>query len=473
MEELAATPLTVVGAGPAGIMAAWAAAEAGAAVTVVDDHPLPGGQSFGQPPPQFSIAGHTAAPAGHPAAAAYVARLEHPRIRTLFNTVAWGVFDERVLALADHERTYALAVDRVILATGAYDRPLAFPGWTLPGIQGAGATLRMLKTQWLRPGRRVLLAGLGPLQFALAHALLEAGVQVVCIAEASNPWAAWRALPGLWGHWERLREALAYVQTLRRRRVPYLVRHAIIAAGGDGQVEHATLARLDAAGAPIPGSERRFDVDTVCLGYGLLPSFQLAAAFGCTLSFVPHLRWWAPCHDEQMQTTEPGIFVAGDMTDIAGAEVAALQGQVAGLTAAHQLAQLDAANLASRLASSRAALRRLKRLSAALNRIYAMPDGLAFLARADTWMCRCEEVSLEQVRQAVALGGTDLHQLKLRTRAGMGYCQGRNCSALLAPIIARETGQPLSALRPFTVRPPLQPIPLDVLAGGASAPVPD
>src|SRR5207237_2358288 len=104
----------------------------------------------------------------------------------------------------------------------------AFPGWTLPGVQGAGATLRMLKTQWLQPGRRVLLAGLGPLQLALAAALLQAGVEIACVAEAANPFAARRALAGMWRHGQRLREALSYLGTLRRHHVPYLTGHAII-----------------------------------------------------------------------------------------------------------------------------------------------------------------------------------------------------------------------------------------------------
>jgi bacterioferritin-associated ferredoxin len=174
-----------------------------------------------------------------------------------------------------------------------------------------------------------------------------------------------------------------------------------------------------------------------------------------------------------MQTTQAGIFVAGDMTASVGAAVAALQGQVAGLTAAHQLGYLDASALQARLAPILAGLRHEKQLAAALNQMNLFPAGLATLARDDTLLCRCEEVSLRQVKEAIASGGTDLHQVKVRTRAGMGYCQGRNCSALIAPIVAAETQQPLSALQPFTVRPPLQPIPLEVLAGGAGALEPD
>jgi thioredoxin reductase len=467
MADLPPTPLTVVGAGPAGITAARTAAEAGVEVTVIDDNPLPGGQYYRQSPPDFAIPNVAARHSGHPEAAALYARLDHPRIRYVPHHLVWGVFDERNLALADHDRTCLLPTDRVVLATGAYDRPLAFPGWTLPGVFGAGGTLRMVKTQWLLPGRRVLLAGLGPLQLSLADLLLKVGAEVVCVAEAANPLEGWRYLPNFWGHWERLREAYTYAQTLRRHRVPLLLNHAIVEARGSDHVESATMARLDGNGVPLPGTERAFEVDTICLGYGFLPSFQLPAAFGCELRFDHKLRWYLPRHDANMETTQPGIFVAGDVTGMGGAYVAQAQGRIAGLVAAHQLGALDDAALDQKLGPARAELHRLNRLAEALQGIYAFRPGLASLARDDTTLCRCEEVTCGAVKAALAGGAADLHQVKLRTRAGMGYCQGRICSPLVAPFIARETSQTLTALPPFTIRPPIQPVPLGALAADA------
>ena len=143
MLDISPTPLTIVGAGPAGIAAAHTAAEAGVNVTVIDDNPLPGGQYYRQSPSEFTISA-VAAHSGHAEAAALYDKLSHPKIRTIHNMQAWGVFDRR-LALADRDRSYLLSIDRIVLATGAYDRSLAFPGWTLPGVFGVGATLRMIK----------------------------------------------------------------------------------------------------------------------------------------------------------------------------------------------------------------------------------------------------------------------------------------------------------------------------------------
>ena len=459
------SPLTIIGTGPAGIMAASSAAAAGVQVTVIDENPLPGGQYYRQSPPEFDIPDRTAAHSGHPEAAALYERLDHPNIQVLQNLRVWGVFEGHTLALTDEKHSWQLETDRVVLATGAYDRPLAFPGWTLPGVYGVGAMLRMLKTQWARPGQRFLLAGLGPLQLALADVLLKSGAEIVCVAEATPPQRVIRNLPRFWGHWDRVREAIEYRSALLRKGVPLIFNHAITSVTGQGQVEGASIARLDANGTPIPGSERSFDVDTVCLGYGLLPSYQLATAFGCELRFDQNLQWFVPQHNPNMETTVPGVFVAGDVTDMGGAYVAAAEGQVAGLVAAHQLGHLDQSAFNQKMAPARKALDHLNGFAAALQNMYAFRPGLSHLVQDDTMICRCEEIRTQEIQSAMMDSAADLHRVKLLTRAGMGYCQGRICNPLVSPLIAAETGQPLDQLHPFTTRPPIQPIRLGALAG--------
>lgn len=353
-----------------------------------------------------------------------------------------------------------------MLACGAYERPMAFPGWTLPGIMGAGATMRMVKTQGLLPGKRVLLAGLGPLQLPLASVLLDLGVEVVCIAEAANPFSKLGSLPAMLGHPNRLIEAMGYFATIQKHKTKLLFHHAIIRAEGSEQVERATIASLDSNGTPIPGTEKSFDVDCVCLGYGFLPLFQLPVAFGCELKFNQDLRWFIPVHKENMETTRPGIFVAGDVTDMGGATVAAAEGQVAGLTAAYQLGYLNDDTYQKQLSPALAELRRLNRLAKSLQHIYSFPEGLAFLADDDTTICRCEEVTLGKLKEALKDGLENLPEVKRVSRAGMGYCQGRNCSVLVTPYIQKMNGKPLNTITPFMVRPPIHPIPLEVIVSG-------
>jgi thioredoxin reductase len=461
--EISPTPLTVIGAGPAGVLAAYSAAQAGVEVTIIDENQLPGGQYYRQAPSQIKLPRSLL----HAEAAEIYAKLDHPRIRILNNRVVWGVFEDKVLALADQTSSCELRVDKVVLATGAHERPLAFPGWTLPGIMGAGATMRMVKTQGLLPGKRVLLAGLGPLQLPLASLLLDLGVDVVCIAEAANPFSKLGALPPMLGHPDRLKEAVSYFTTIREHKVKLLFRHAIIRASGAEQVETATIAALDSTGIPIPGTEKTFDVDCVCLGYGFLPLFQLPVAFGCELQYDHNLRWYTPVHKADMETTVQGIYVAGDVTDMGGAMVAAAEGRVAGLSAAHQLGYLDGTAYLKQVRPAMAKLRHLNRMAKSLQQIYSFPEGLSYLADDETTICRCEEVTLGKLKEALGYGVENLNQVKRLSRTGMGYCQGRNCSVLVAPYVNRICGQPLDAVTPFTVRPPIHPVPMEVITSGA------
>jgi thioredoxin reductase len=460
--ELSPTPLTVIGSGPAGIMAAYSAAQSGVDVTVIDENQLPGGQYYRQSPPEIKLPTSLK----HAEADSLYAKLDHPKIRTLNNQVVWGVFEDNLLALSDQNSTSLLPVNKVVLACGAYERPLAFPGWTLPGVMGAGATMRMVKTQGLLPGKRVLLAGLGPLQLPLASVLLDLGVEVVCIAEAANPFAKLGSLPPMLGHPNRLIEAMGYFSTIQKHKTKFLFHHAIIRAEGDEQVERATVAALDSKGNPLPGTEKSFDVDCVCLGYGFLPLFQLPLAFGCELKYNHDLRWFIPIHQENMETTRPGIFVAGDVTDMGGAPVAAAEGTVAGLTAAYQLGALKEAVYQQQMRPALAELHRLNRLAKSLQQIYAFPEGLAFLADDNTTICRCEEVTLGKLKAAINDGLDTLPQVKRLSRAGMGYCQGRICSVLVAPYINKMSGKPLNTILPFMVRPPIHPIPLEAIVSG-------
>lgn len=466
MSELTPTPLTIVGAGPAGIMAAYTAAMAGVDVTIIDNNPQPGGQYYRQSPPEFNFPNMIDSISSRVDGPEVLSKLANKKIRTFYSAQVWGVHEGNKLLFADEKQSYILPTDQVIIATGAYDRPMAFPGWTLPGVLGAGATLRMVKTQWVLPGKRVLLAGTGPLQLALADLLLKKGAEVVCIAEAANPFTKPGQLPNFWGNWDRLIEGLQYFSTLFKHKVKTYYDHAIIKATGSDHVERATIAKLDKNGDPIPGTEKEYEVDAVCLGYGLIPAFQLAASFNCQLSFDPRINWFTPKHDQTMATTTPNVFVAGDLTAIAGSKAALLEGEIAGLNAIHKLGAITDQELSERSSKVSKKLKKINRLANALQVLYKIRPELSKLAKDDTLICRCEEVPLSSIKEAIANGGADLHQVKLATRSGMGYCQGRFCSALVAPLIAEATGTPLSEMVPFTVRSPIHPLTMEMLASG-------
>ena len=363
----------------------------------------------------------------------------------------------------------------LILATGAYDRPIPFPGWTLPGVMTAGGVQSFLKTQGRPPGRRFLLAGTGPLQIAVAAGLVQAGAEVVAILEAARlAWRDVRHAAALWGQWGRLAEGWDYGRTLFAARVPLRLGWAIVEARGDSQVEEAVICRVDDAGQPLPGTSETLAVDTIAIGYGLIPSTELSRLLGCVHEFRPEQGGIVPRRDAEMQTSLPGVYAVGDGAGIGGAELAQIEGRIAALAAARHLGKLSEAAARHAIGREQPGLARQQRFARMLGELFTPGAGLYGLARDDTVVCRCEEVTLGEIRQAVAEGATSANEVKGLTRTGMGNCQGRICGELVARIIAAETtGQrgdahAIESAGVFTARSPIHPLPLDALADYSS-----
>ncbi|MFC7614918.1 FAD-dependent oxidoreductase [Actinokineospora soli] len=327
--------------------------------------------------------------------------------------------------------------DALVLATGAYDRALPFPGWDLPGVYTAGAAQALAKGQRVAVGKRVLVAGTGPFLLPVARALLGVGADVVGVLEANRP--NWLARPsGLLAGAGKAGELAGYAATLARHRVPYRTRTAVVAAHGRDRVEAVTVARLDGGWRVRPGTARDVEVDAVCVGYGFVPQLELARAAGCALrdGFVEV--------DAAQRTSVPGVHAAGELTGIGGADLAAAEGRVAGLAAA---GVADVPRRALRR------VRALRRFAASLAAAHPVRPGWRTWLTDDTLVCRCEEVTYRALRD----GASGARALRLTTRAGLGVCQGRVCG----PTVADLVGLPADA---FTRRPIATPVRLGELA---------
>jgi NADPH-dependent 2,4-dienoyl-CoA reductase/sulfur reductase-like enzyme len=473
-----ASEVVVVGAGPAGISAALAAAEVGAEVLLVDNGRAIGGQYNRQLPTEFA--------ARRPDRLqhewkAFAAQREvvgsHPRITHLPETSIWAIEDLRLWAQqgpADAAGRQPLPIDAkaLVLATGAYDRVLPFPGWDLPGVYTAGAAQALAKGQRIAIGQRVLVAGTGPFLLPVAESLLGVGADVVALLEANSLTTVrkgWATDPLVAP--SKLREAVGYGALLARHRVPLRHGWTVIAAHGTCHVEAVTIARLDSSWRPIPGSERRVDVDAVCVGFGFTANLELAVAAGCNLTTGPD-GGPAVAVDDRQQTTTPGVYAAGELTGIGGAALSAAEGTLAGAAAAHhalaagrdvrqprggyqpaRVGDGSQSRGSAGASSGRAAVVRGRRFAAALAKAYPVRDGWKSWSDADTIVCRCEEVTRGEL-EAVAgeRGLDDGRAMRLSSRAGLGMCQGRVCSRTVAALLATPGDVPEPSMkRPIAV----------------------
>ncbi|MFD7029480.1 NAD(P)/FAD-dependent oxidoreductase [Streptomyces sp. NPDC059917] len=452
--------LAVVGAGPAGLAAAVTAADLGLRVTLVDAGEQPGGQYYRHPAPGLGAARPEAL---HHDWAAFETRERRLRAHESAGRITflpahhvWTVVpaadpgsDGGGLLLhavagtrGEDERAVTLRARAVLLATGAHERQLPFPGWTLPGVIGAGGAQAMLKGGLVLPGRRIVVAGSGPLLLAVAGSLAAAGARVPAVVEASSYAAYAGRVPTLLRNPGKLVEGAVHGGALLRHGVRLRTRRAVVEAQGKDRVEAVVVARLDRDWKPVPGTERRIPCDALAVGHGLVPQLELATGLGCATVRAAD-GTVALDLDASQRTSVPGVWSAGETGGIGGAGLALVEGELAALSIAGRTAP---AALVRRRA-------RLRAFADAMGAAHRPGSGWTGWLPDDAVVCRCEEVPAGPIREAVAdLGARDARTVKLLTRAGMGWCQGRMCGAAVAALAGDEAAadrRPLSCPVPL------------------------
>jgi thioredoxin reductase len=452
--------VAVLGAGPAGLAAAVASASAGARVALVDAGQRPGGQYWRHRDGDLGAAHH-----GWRQFRRLRAELAHERIDHLAGQSIWHVertddgFSTHTTADAD---TRVVDSRTVVVATGAYDRQIPFPGWTLPGVFTAGAVQALLKGHGVLAGKRIVVAGTGPFLLAVAAGLLEAGADVAGVFEAGLPTGFARRPLTVARNLPKLLEAAQYLRTLLRHRVPYRTRTGVTAVHGDESVTGVTVSKLDSAWQVVPGSSGTWDCDTVAVGYGFTPQIEIPLQLGCDTrrdidgSVVATV-------DELQRSTIEGVYVAGEACGVGGAALSVVEGEIAGLHAASATA---AAARLRRLTRDRASQRDF---AAAMHETFPVRVGWMDWMHPETVVCRCEEVTAGSITAAIEdLGATDPRAVKLYRRPGMGLCQGRVCGFATTCLVARHAGREPTGedLRGMAGRPIAQPLSLGTLASG-------
>ncbi|MEU7645154.1 NAD(P)/FAD-dependent oxidoreductase [Streptomyces huasconensis] len=502
--------LAVLGAGPAGLAGAVTAAELGFCVVLLDASDRPGGQFYRHPAPTM---GATRPEALHHDWAAYTDlrdRLAASDVTQRLGHHVWtvtreatgdgwtihaltgeegGEDDTRVNGCGydhdhgqdddhghgrnhdhDHDhghdsrpaqRPVTFRARTLLLATGSYERHLPFPGWTLPGVVSAGGAQAMLKSGLALPGRRVVVAGSGPLLLAVATSLATAGAEVPEVVEASGYLGYARHPTALATNPHKLAEAALHGTALLRHRSRLSTRSAVTAAHGTDRVEAVTVSRLDRNWRPVPGTGRRVTCDALAVGHGLIPQIDLATTLGCATRRTAdgtHALAVSPLQETSLR----GLWAAGETSGIGGAQLGTVEGKLAAWAIAARLTGERPAPL-PRLRALRRRRDRMRAFAETMTAAHAPGPGWNGWLTDDTDVCRCEEVTAGRVREAVAdYGARDARTVKLLTRAGMGWCQGRICGTAVTCLAASATTAPTPA--PPDRRPLATPVPLGTLA---------
>jgi NADPH-dependent 2,4-dienoyl-CoA reductase/sulfur reductase-like enzyme len=451
----------IVGAGPAGIRAAQTLARHGVRPVVIDEAASWGGQIYRQPPANFQRSGASLygfeasrATAVHRAMTGVLERVDY-RPRTLVWSAEAGELD-----VLHRGRTSTVPYSHLVVATGATDRVLPFPGWTIPGVFTIGGAQVALKYQGCAIGTRVVFLGTGPLLYAVAYQYAKAGAEVMAVLDTTGLGPKLAAAPALLRRPAVLAKGIYYLAWLRV--------HGIALHEGVRPVRVLGTQRVAGVVWNDGHHERELACDAIGFGYALRSETQLADILGCGFTFDPLQRAYRPGHDVAGRSSVPGVYLAGDGAGILGADAAEWAGERAAL------ALLEDAGVpvdGARAATLERRLARIAAFGAGLERAFPFPAGWAAGAADDLIICRCEEITAGDLRGAVKdAGAHELNRLKALTRVGMGRCQGRVCGLAAAEILAHASGREPRAVGRLRSQAPIKPIPFTVVETGPEKP---
>lgn len=445
----------VIGAGPAGMAAATLAAGAGLSTLLVDENPVPGGQVY-RAATTSPLAGASVLGPDFARGAELVRALEASGAEIVQGATVWSLDRDLVVGVSRGGQSRLLKAGRVILATGALERPFPIPGWTLPGVMSVGSAQTVLKSSGLVPAGAIALAGQGPLLWLLAAQVLRAGGAIRAILDTTPRANYLAALPHALGFLASpyafkglglIREVKAKVRVIRGV--------TKLRARGEGKLAEVAF--------EAGGRAQTLALDALFLHQGVVPHVNLAMAAGVAHEWDGVQHCFRPVLGAGGATSVEGILIAGDGAGIAGAEAAFERGRLAAIAVVKALAPAAAGALPAE-AEVQAALARVTRGRAFLDRVFQPQKEFRVPADDDTIVCRCEEVTAGQIRQSIAVGATGPNQLKAYRRCGMGPCQGRLCGLTVTELMAEERGKTPEEIGYYRLRAPVKPVSLAEIA---------
>ncbi len=457
----------IVGSGLAGLAAADILSGYGRRVLVIDENSHIGGQLLRTP---FHTTGKRFEPdRTKRAGGRLMARLKRAGVQVLSGAQVLGIYPGPTLIVQESRgQVTEYRGESLILAIGARERHLPFRGWTLPGVISTGAAQILMKSSGILPGKNTLIGGCGPLMLAVAAEILANQGKVRAVLDQSRAASKLGAVTAGPALWPKLVEGAICLARLVAARVPIRQGVRIVEARGNHRLEAVVTARVDVDGRIISGTELIYATDTLAVGYGFSPNIELAQQAGCRIKFNNDKGGWHVNVQETMASTIQDIYAAGEITGIAGGAKSLIEGRIAAWSILAEQGVVDRSTCATHIRPLTRQRRRQVRYGRFLNRLCQLPPDSYTDIPDETVICRCEEVTLGDIRRQLNNGFTTMNGIKKATRCGMGNCQGRTCGPILFDIIsARFPSLPPEAIGTTSARVPVKRVVLGALAGMA------
>ena len=456
--------LVVLGAGPAGVAAANVASKEGAEVVIIDENSSAGGQIYRAPPNEFQPQNSFKSDEFREGEKQRNI-LENSNLTALFKHRVWSVSSDLVVSTVGPNGLSSWHARSLIIANGALERIIPFPGWTIPGVIGLAASTILLKSQYVLPGQSTVVAGCGPLLIAVANGIIKSGGKVSAIIDLNSKSDWIKAFPRLLSRPDQLFKGMSWFANIMKAGIKIYGGHAVTNTKQVDNVLRISIAPINSAGSILDSKNQKIvEGDCLAIGHGLFPSTEITRLLKAKHIYDPYKGGWVPLIDDDFRSSIPGVYIAGDATGISGAFSAVQKGRIAGMAAVRDLNVMSSQKYKAKIKSELIILKKNENFGKAAVRLMKFRPELIQTITSETIVCRCEDVFRSEIDEAIESGARDLNQLKAWTRCGMGPCQGRTCSEAIEAILASKVGSRELAGQ-WTGRTPLRPVPIEQIIG--------
>jgi|ETN07SMinimDraft_1059922.scaffolds.fasta_scaffold01536_7 pyruvate/2-oxoglutarate dehydrogenase complex dihydrolipoamide dehydrogenase (E3) component/bacterioferritin-associated ferredoxin len=456
--------LVVLGAGPAGVAAANVASKEGAEVVIIDENSSAGGQIYRAPPNEFQPQNSFKSDEFREGEKQRNI-LKNSNVKALFKHRVWSVSSDLVVSTVGPNGLSSWHARSLIIANGALERIIPFPGWTIPGVIGLAASTILLKSQYVLPGQSTVVAGCGPLLIAVANGIIKSGGKVSAIIDLNSKSDWIKAFPRLLSRPDQLFKGMSWFANIMKAGIKLYGGHAVTNTKQVDNVLRISIAPINSAGSILDSKNQKIvEGDCLAIGHGLFPSTEITRLLKAKHIYDPLKGGWVPLIDDDFRSSIPGVYIAGDATGISGAFSAVQKGRIAGMAAVRDLNVMSSQKYKAKIKSELIILKKNENFGKAAVRLMKFRPELIQTITSETIVCRCEDVFRSEIDEAIESGARDLNQLKAWTRCGMGPCQGRTCSEAIEAILASKVGSRELAGQ-WTGRTPLRPVPIEQIIG--------